>query len=99
VAEVLDRLREMGAHEQVAVLLARNPAAHIALDNPTAVAALRDKLREMGKQEQATALVDGLPAAGHSDQFLTFGSHPEQLRFGREPDGIPAVPWSWEDLE
>ena len=38
VADLLDSLREAGAHEQAAALLARDPAAHVPLDNPDAVA-------------------------------------------------------------
>jgi len=38
VAELLVRLREAGAHEQAAALLARDPAAHVALDDPLSVA-------------------------------------------------------------
>ena len=46
------------AQEQVAAL-AERAAAHVALDDPYAVA----RLRETGAQEQATALADRLPAA------------------------------------
>ena len=57
VAGLLDSLREAGAREQVAALLARDPAAHVALDDPRAVAGLLDSLREAGAQEQVTALL------------------------------------------
>ena len=48
VARLLDSLREAGAHEQAATLLARDPAARAALDNPYNVALLLDRLREAG---------------------------------------------------
>jgi len=56
VAELLGRLREAGAQDQITALLRRDPAAHVSLDDPRAVAALLGRLREAGAQEQATAL-------------------------------------------
>ena len=64
VACLLDSLREAGADEQAAALLARDPAAHAPLDNPAAVASLLDSLREAGADEQAAALADR--AAAHA---------------------------------
>lgn len=46
------------AEEQVTALLARDPAAHIALGNPYAVGALLGRLQEIGAEEQVTALVE-----------------------------------------
>ena len=63
VADLLNRLREAGAHEQAATLLHRDPAAHVRLDNPGDVADLLNRLREAGAHEQATALADR--AAAH----------------------------------
>ena len=60
---LLDSLREAGAHEQAAALLARDPAAHAALDDPGGVASLLDSLREAGAHEQAAALLARDPAA------------------------------------
>ncbi|MDX3697903.1 hypothetical protein PV726_48685 [Streptomyces europaeiscabiei] len=62
VAELLDALREAGAHEQIAAL-AEQAAAHTALDNPHAVAELLDALRKAGAHEQVTALLARDPAA------------------------------------
>jgi hypothetical protein len=98
VAGLLGSLREAGADEQVAVLLARDPAAHVALDDPS-VAGLLDRLREAGADEQVAVLVERLPAAGQFDQFIKIGDHKERFRFGREPDQAAASPWAWEDLE
>jgi len=47
-----------------AALLARDPAAHAALDNPGGVAVLLGGLREAGAEQQAAALAERLPAAG-----------------------------------
>ena len=63
MAELLDSLREAGAQEQATALLGRDPAAHVALDDPGAVAILLDRLREAGAQEQAAALAER--AAAH----------------------------------
>ena len=63
VADLLNRLREAGAHDQAAALLARDPAAHAPLDNPYAVARLLNRLREAGAHDQAAALLARDPAA------------------------------------
>ena len=89
---------EAGADEQAAVLLARDPAAHAALDDPGAVAFLLDSLRDTGAHDQAAALTDRLPAAGMFELFVRQQGHEDQFRFGRQADGSPAAPWSWEDL-
>ena len=96
---LLDSLREAGAHDQAAALLARDPAAHAALDNPGGVANLLDSLREAGAHEQAAALTARLPAAGMFELFLEQQGPADQFRFGREADGTPAAPWGWEDLD
>ena len=63
VAFLLDSLREAGADEQVAALLARDPAAHVSPDDPYSVAFLLDSLREAGADEQVAALLARDPAA------------------------------------
>jgi len=60
----LDALREAGAADQVAALLARDPAAHAALEDPGRVAFLMDRLREAGAADQVAALLARDPA-GH----------------------------------
>ena len=49
--------------EQAAALLAGDPAAHVPLDDPYAVAWLLDSLRAAGAEEQAAALLARDPAA------------------------------------
>ena len=51
MAGLLDSLLWAGAQEQAAALLHRDPAAHVALDDPLGVASLLDRLREAGAQE------------------------------------------------
>jgi hypothetical protein len=97
-ATLLDSLEESGAEGQVTVLADR-AAAHAPLDNPFAVAGLLDKLRAVGAEKQVTALADRLPAAGMFMIFCEQEGHQNRFRFGREPDGNPAEPWTWEDLD
>nr|WP_157554496.1 hypothetical protein [Herbidospora sakaeratensis] len=85
--------------EQLAVVLTREPTAPVPSKNADAVALLMKVLREAGAHDQLTALVARLPAAGRFATFLDVGDHRERFRFGREPDGSAAAPWSWEDLD
>jgi uncharacterized protein YidB (DUF937 family) len=64
VAGLLASLREAGAGEQAAVLLARDPAAHATLDDPGGVADLLDSLLEAGAERQAAVLAER--AAAHA---------------------------------
>ena len=79
--------------------LARDPAAHAALDDPRGVIRLLARLREAGAHDQAAALTDRLPAAGLFRLFLEQQGHKDQFRFGRQANGSPAAPWGWEDLD
>jgi uncharacterized protein YidB (DUF937 family)/transcriptional regulator with XRE-family HTH domain len=63
VANLLHSLQETGAQDQVAALLARDPAAQIPLDHARDVAQLLDWLREAGAQDQVAALLARDPAA------------------------------------
>jgi hypothetical protein len=68
VARLLDSLRWAGAREQAAALLARDPAAHAALDNNRYyVSELLDSLWQAGAREQAAALAARDPAAAVLD--------------------------------
>jgi hypothetical protein len=88
--------RAAGAHEQITALADR-AAAHVSVDDPDAVARLLDSLRAAGAHEQATALAERLSAGGRFDQFQRVNG--TQSQFGREPNGDPAVPWDWADLD
>jgi hypothetical protein len=99
VARLLDSLREAGADEQAAALLARDPGAHARLDDPGGVADLLARLREAGADEQAAALAGRLPAAGMFALYLEQQGPADQFRFGHKAAGTPATPWSWEDLD
>jgi hypothetical protein len=95
---LLDALRNAGAVDQAAVLLARDPPAHAPLDDPTAVAHLLSALREAGAEQQASALIDRLPTGGRFDLFREQPGYETRYKFGRELDGSPAASWGWDDL-
>jgi hypothetical protein len=76
-----------------------HPAAHNALSNSGRVAFLLSRLRAAGADEQAGALAARLPADGMFELFLEQEGRADQFRFGREPDGTPAAPWDWDDLD
>ncbi|MFF7764150.1 hypothetical protein [Streptomyces griseorubiginosus] len=99
VAALLGSMREARAKEQVAALLARNPAAHADLGSVYGVEALLNELLAAGAADQVTVLAARLPAAGMFGLFLKVGDHSVQYRFGREPDGRPANRWSWDELD
>ena len=99
VAVLLGWLREADAQDQVTALLARTPAAQVALDDPYAVADLLDALREAGAQDQVMLLIDRLPGEGSFGLFCRQGNNQALYRFGLNPDGSPAEPWGWEDLD
>ncbi|CNE48094.1 Obg family GTPase CgtA%2C C-terminal extension [Mycobacterium tuberculosis] len=102
VAALLDGLKAVEAHEQIIKLLARAPVDHFEMaDGPVMgrVAELAKQLQDIGASEQATALIERLPAAGVFRKYLEFTDHRERFRWGREPDGSPAVPWTWDDLD
>jgi uncharacterized protein YidB (DUF937 family) len=71
-----DRLYGRVSEQVTTTLLSRNPAAHVSLDNPRAVAHLLDAMREVGASEQVTTLADR--AAAHTPL-----DHPEVARLLR----------------
>ncbi|WP_331751748.1 hypothetical protein OG713_45420 (plasmid) [Streptomyces sp. NBC_00723] len=98
VIRLLDLLRKVGAQEQVAVL-AERIATHTALDDPRDATLLSEAMRRVEAHNQATALTERLPAAGLFAMYIQIGDFGERFKFGREPDGSPAAPWTWEDLD
>ena len=98
VAELLGRLQAAGLQEQ-ATALAERAAHHAALDNPRGVAQLLGRLRAADLQEQVAALTNRLSVAGMFELFCEVQGRQHQFRYGRRPDGTPAEPWDWEDLD
>jgi hypothetical protein len=99
VAQLLDALRSASAEEQLATLLARNPAAHVSLDDRNDVVHLLETLRKTSADEQVKTLIDRLPAEGQFALFHEQTGQATRYRFGREPDGRPALSWGWDDLD
>ena len=98
VASLLVKLWEAGANEQVTALADR-AATRMPLDDPHAVAELLESMPWAGAGKQAATLVARLPEAGMFDLFCHHQDRPDRFRFGREPDGAPARPWGWGDLD
>jgi hypothetical protein len=71
----------------------------VPLDSPGGVAALLGGLRAADAGEQAAAPAARRPAAGGFGLLLEQEGRADQFRFGREPDGTPAAPWDWDDLD
>ncbi|MGW0615421.1 hypothetical protein [Streptomyces sp. NPDC002788] len=99
MADLLESLRQAAEDEQIAALLARDPATHVTLDDPHALGSLLYRLREVGADEQTAALTARAAAAGHFAQFIKNSDHRNWFRFGQEPDGSAAPSWVWDDLE
>ena len=96
---LLRALYEVGAGE-LAVALANRVADEVDLDRPGTCAQWAKAMRDLGAQDAADALSLRAANAGHFDLYLKIS--PEQARtyaFGREPDGRPASPWGWRDLQ
>jgi uncharacterized protein YidB (DUF937 family) len=98
IAILLDALRRAGAQEQARALAGR-VAAQAELEDPFAVALVLDLLREAGIEDRVRALVERLPAQGQFALFREQADSQMRFRFGRELDGSPALPWSWDDLD
>ncbi|NKX88019.1 hypothetical protein [Nocardia coubleae] len=62
VAELLSEFRKTGAHEQAQALLARDPAAHVTLDNASNLAQVLRELRKSGAREQMQVVLARNPA-------------------------------------
>ena len=97
VARLLGTLRRAGADGPAAMLLSRNPAAHVSLDDSDAVQDLLRVLRQAGEDRQAAELVSRLSAAGLF-RVLQAADSAARYVFGREPDGSPASTWGWSDI-
>ncbi|MEQ0560095.1 hypothetical protein ABJI51_13490 [Amycolatopsis sp. NEAU-NG30] len=87
-------LREVGAGEHADAIEARLKATYLSDEewDPS-------KIPDVPDDEPDDVIpVDQLPAAGKFEQFLELADHATRFRFGREPDGTPAEPWTWDDL-
>ncbi|MFE7077355.1 hypothetical protein ACFU96_45470, partial [Streptomyces sp. NPDC057620] len=80
VAALLDVLRDVGAREQVEVLLGRDPATHANLDDPGGVSWLLEALREAGAREQVSVLAERAVTHTRPDDLHTVSRRLETLR-------------------
>ncbi|MGW2312832.1 hypothetical protein [Actinomadura luteofluorescens] len=102
VATLLEGLHSVGAHAQIDRLLARDPGTHAdlaKLGTYVNFPAILEKLRKVGAHEPAAELAERLPQVGRFDAYVRLGDRADRFRYGREPDGTPAAPWRWDDLD
>jgi len=98
LALILKMLAEDGAGAEIAAVLERCSADRVELRDAEALSGLLQLLRALGAEEYGRTLTGRLPAEGHFALFLAQDDHAARYRFGRNPDGSPADPWTWEDL-
>ncbi len=94
IALLLKSLYAVGQDKAVASLLARDPATHADPSSPRGVTDLLEELRRTGQKEAAAVWEHRVLNAG---RFRTLPS--PLLPYGRELDGSPAQPWSWDELD
>ena len=83
VAELVEMFQDAGARQQLVVLLARDPAAHVSVKEPESIAFLAGRLAEVGAADQLAILAgrveqsfpadDPEAAARLSSGFATWG--------------------------
>jgi hypothetical protein len=85
-----------GAGDAVAALLARDPAGHVSLNGPRAVASLLGVLDAIGAGDAVPALSTRAASAGTFDLFpKVCPGEASRYPVGREPDGAPSRAWNW----
>lgn len=92
---LLEVLYKLGATRHVEAFLARFDAEDLDHDLDGILRALR----VMGEEERAAKVLEALPALGHFRQFLEETGQEHRYEYGLEPDGRPAEPWTWDDLD
>jgi hypothetical protein len=100
VATAVEFVHQVGAGPRLE-RLADRVAAGLALDDPYSggdVEKVLTALREAGADRHAAALVERLPRGGQFELFVRQTGSGDRFRYGRDPDGTPAEPWTWEDL-
>jgi hypothetical protein len=97
VADLLKAMWNAGAVEQTKALARR--AAEQCVNLVTGAGSLLNALQDVGAEAEAATLVNRLPAEGCFESFLVEGDNKVVYQFGREPDGVPIEPWSWENLD
>lgn len=85
---MLGALQEAGAADQIATLLAQDPATQIALGTFRDISTLLDELHRVEAYHQVDALSERLPAAGLFEKLIHFGDHKELSVLGESPTGV-----------
>ena len=99
VVQLLSALRDAGANAQVTTL-ANRAAIDTPIDNhPGGTKRLLDALRKAGADTQVRTLIDRMPAEGLFSLFCEQAGRQIKYLWGRAPDGNPAQPWGWADLD
>ncbi|MFG1857587.1 hypothetical protein ACGFJT_37535 [Actinomadura geliboluensis] len=96
VAALLNTLREVGAHDQIAALLARDPAACVALevlsgDDAFVMDRLLTSLHDAGAHHQATALIARAAAHTRLDHSLRVAVLLDMLRHAGADDQVAVL--------
>ena len=101
-AELLAGLHAVGAADAIRTMAPRVVEA-VDVEDPYDVAARLNALRGVGAEEQIRALLARDPGR-HASLGRTGGVadllaalQAASYRFGREPDGTPAPPWTWPE--
>lgn len=97
VSSLLEILWDIGEAEQTRILADR--AAHGSLGSEVGAEELLKTLQRIHADEQAEIIISRLPAEGCFKAFPRQPGYKDKYRFGREPDGTPAAPWGWTDLD
>ncbi|MEV5568558.1 hypothetical protein AB0L06_00795 [Spirillospora sp. NPDC052269] len=92
---LLEVLHKLGATRHVEAFLARFDAEGLVHDPDGILKALR----VIGEEDRAAKAVEKLPALGLFPEYLEETGQEHRYRHGREPDGRPAEPWTWDDLD
>ncbi|MFD9552557.1 hypothetical protein ACFWBG_34690 [Nocardia salmonicida] len=98
IVRLVQSLQQTETSEPLKLLLDRIGTDTI-LGNPGDVVQLLEALKRAHAFEQIEVLASRLPAAGMFREFVDVTGEPDRFRFGREPDGTPALRWAWTDLD
>jgi hypothetical protein len=91
IRELLEALQSLSAHRQIALLMAREPAAHVRIDEPLFVADLLRKLREVGAADQTAILAARASAESPVDRGTYLATLIQALREAGAADHAAAL--------
>jgi hypothetical protein len=94
VLDLLDTLRFVGTGDEATTLSKR--AGGCDTNDPRALSERQDYLYEVGPNRHYPLITREI--MGRASRVTTLSNDSTLPQFGVEPDGIPAPPWSWDDL-